>query len=481
MTSNIKIRLIKAWQTEDGRLIWQINPYDPIDKTRFPKKLYLIISSSPKPSVTIADEKPSRIKPSGQFVSLIRKYMPSGSLIDLWLSKSKPQIKVLQIASQNQIHYISTENSRPPVINLITGSPLANVCRLTPKACYTKKQLFEEFNYQEFEKQSFEKLLKGYEKFQDEAHKINTNTESENLASNDLESTKYQRESIKRLKRRRKTFEKTLSKSQNELNQLTPEFLAENKLKATLLQNYAYLVKPGDFSLELTPAQTGLDQKILIDLDPDKKPGSNIEAYFKENKKNLTKLSNLQKRTRKVQAELSKLNEDIMSLEAKPWDDAKIIDVLKKHGVKPSKQESKIQKSEKASVPFRKYVTDDGTVYLVGKGPKENDELTKKAKSNDHWIHTSELPGAHVIIPRASRKNRTLSREQIKRAGMLSIHFSKLREGKAGEVYVTTKHFLKKKKGLPAGMWIVEKSETTYIKYTENEIKALLDCLDLGS
>ena len=58
---------------------------------------------------------------------------------------------------------------------------------------------------------------------------------------------------------------------------------------------------------------------------------------------------------------------------------------------------------------------------------------------------------------------------------MLSIHFSKLRDGKAGEVYVTRKHNIRKKKGLAPGLWIVEKSETVFVRYSEKEIKDLLN------
>ena len=50
----IRIRLQKFWQTEEGTLFWQINPFDAQNKSRYPKKAYLILSTSPKPQLKIS-------------------------------------------------------------------------------------------------------------------------------------------------------------------------------------------------------------------------------------------------------------------------------------------------------------------------------------------------------------------------------------------------------------------------------------------
>jgi predicted ribosome quality control (RQC) complex YloA/Tae2 family protein len=481
LESKVKIRLLKFWQTEEGSLFWQINPYDSDDKNRYPKKAFLILTTTPKPSLSISTQKPGRIKPSGQFVSLLRKHAPAGALLNVWISKTLPKTQLLEISSKGQIHYISLENSRPPVISLNSGDPLTSFCRLTPKSCYTKKQLAPSFDLSHFENISFVDLLNELE---EQASELELSSEEDsNLTSETDDDTlspfsKYQKESAKRLRRRKKTFKKSFDKSTIELNKLSQGYISEIHEKAKLLQTYAYLVKPGEFSLTLDKNLTGLTSKIEIELDPEKSTGANIENYFSLAKKSEKKLASLKSQTNKLEKENSEIDKDLSRLSSEDLPDETVASILNKHGLKADKQTTN-QSNKTSSSPFRKFKTPDGHTYFVGKGPKENDELTKNAKSNDYWVHTSELPGSHVIIPRSTIKDGALSQLQIRQAGMLSIHFSKLREGRAGEVYVTKKHYLKKKKGLAPGLWLVEKSETVFIRYTEEEIKSLLDTLEL--
>lgn len=474
----IRIRLQKFWQTEEGTLFWQINPFDGKNKSRYPKKAYLILTTSPKPQLKFSLQKPERVKPSGQFVSLLRKYMPGGNLAKVWIGKGKSSSRVLEIMSGGKVSYITLDDLRPPMISLLTSDPLTNVCRMTPKSCYTKRSDASPPDLSEFTEVPFSELLKSLEISSDdpsgETEESPTDENDEMLSTNDF--SKYQKESIKRLKRRFKTIKKSLDKARKSV--VTAEDIRMAGEKAKLLQTYAYLVSEEDLVLRLDPSQTG-SESMTIELDPDISVGENIERHFIAAKKLKRSSEVSSKQLKKLLKEYDLLQEAIQRLSNDEVSDSEIEQYLNKFGISLVKQDSsaKDKNTSSANSFFRRYETEQGFVYFVGKGPKENDLLTKSAKSNDYWVHTSEVSGSHVIIPAKTIKDGKLSPTQIKHAGILAIHFSKLREGKAGEVYLTKKHNIKKKKGLAPGLWIVEKSETIFIRYAEKEMRELLNCL----
>ena len=63
--------------------------------------------------------------------------------------------------------------------------------------------------------------------------------------------------------------------------------------------------------------------------------------------------------------------------------------------------------------PYREFRSSTGAAILVGRGADRNDELTfKVARGNDLWLHTRDVPGAHVVVPleRPARRRRDAAR-----------------------------------------------------------------------
>uniref|UniRef100_UPI0025E0874B NFACT RNA binding domain-containing protein n=1 Tax=Sulfurovum sp. TaxID=1969726 RepID=UPI0025E0874B len=58
---------------------------------------------------------------------------------------------------------------------------------------------------------------------------------------------------------------------------------------------------------------------------------------------------------------------------------------------------------------------------MVGRNSKENQALLRKAKANDIWMHTREIPGSHVII-RTDKQN--LPDSVLQAAAKLCVDFS---------------------------------------------------------
>ena len=100
--------------------------------------------------------------------------------------------------------------------------------------------------------------------------------------------------------------------------------------------------------------------------------------------------------------------------------------------------------------PYRS-VTIDGFEVLVGRGARENDELTfHVARPNDVWMHVGGgTPGSHVVI-----RNETGGdppREVIEKAAQLAAWHSKARGAPKVEVHYCRAADVSKEKGAPAG------------------------------
>jgi len=112
---------------------------------------------------------------------------------------------------------------------------------------------------------------------------------------------------------------------------------------------------------------------------------------------------------------------------------------------------------------------------LVGKGAEGSDTLVKESKANDYWLHIAGSTGSHVIIPVRDLAGVSPSDELLRRAGILAVFHSKLRESFAGEVYFSRKQHIRKRKGMAAGLWQIDKAETTMIRFDQEELKLVLD------
>ena len=72
----------------------------------------------------------------------------------------------------------------------------------------------------------------------------------------------------------------------------------------------------------------------------------------------------------------------------------------------------------------------DGFEVLVGKGARQNDELTTKvAAPHDFWLHAAGYAGSHVVIRNPDRLS-ALPRAVIERAAALAAYHSKAREAR---------------------------------------------------
>lgn len=94
----------------------------------------------------------------------------------------------------------------------------------------------------------------------------------------------------------------------------------------------------------------------------------------------------------------------------------------------------------------------EGFEILVGKGARENDQLTfREAAPQDVWLHASGYAGSHVVIRNPERLAQ-LPREVLECAAQLAAYHSKAREARGKvDVHVCRAADVRKPRGFPAG------------------------------
>lgn len=101
-------------------------------------------------------------------------------------------------------------------------------------------------------------------------------------------------------------------------------------------------------------------------------------------------------------------------------------------------------------LPFREFVGDGGAHILVGRGARDNDQLTTRvARPQDVFLHVQGATGAHVIIPRA--KGEQLPAALLLDGALLAHHFSSVAADGRSDVSYTERRYVQKRRGAPVG------------------------------
>jgi predicted ribosome quality control (RQC) complex YloA/Tae2 family protein len=128
------------------------------------------------------------------------------------------------------------------------------------------------------------------------------------------------------------------------------------------------------------------------------------------------------------------------------------------------------EKKELAAIPdtafqFKEFHL-DGWLIRVGRNAKNNDVLTFKASSkNDLWLHARDVPGSHVLIRAVAGK--LVPPAVLEKAAALAAYYSKRKTESLAPVILTERKFVRKVKGMAAGMVRVEKEKIIMIDPSE--------------
>jgi hypothetical protein len=469
----------KFWEYPDRTLLFQIYGNRAKGDEAGERKKHLMIDLRQGSfGLRFIKEKPAAEQKIGTVAAMVRKYLlrtnlsaclkhvPSG---DIWLIFS-------EVSSSPKKWYMQIKNSRPPLLNFIAPDA-KSLLRFGMEGCFTKTQTFTEA----LPGVSSEEFVDYFSQLSADHGTGRAKGRPETAPQPDDqkpgEALALPQKTLRdRLKRRLKTLRGSLAK--NEKSIVTADAVEKLKLEAELLAGYLHLVKSGSHQLQLGPAETGLTAEIQIPLDENMSPGQNLQKKFDKLKKLQKGNQILLKMVDEIQANISALERDIERLAQLSLPPHELSSLEIKYGLKAKASfESKKNRKEghaEAASPFRLFDIPDMGKILVGKGPVENDVMTKKARANDLWLHVVTGTGTHVIIPKNGlAKGVSLDKIQYY-AGVLAVHYSQFRAAREAEVYVTEKRFIKKQKGMPDGLWKVEHAQTRHIVYGEELLSELL-------
>jgi predicted ribosome quality control (RQC) complex YloA/Tae2 family protein len=116
---------------------------------------------------------------------------------------------------------------------------------------------------------------------------------------------------------------------------------------------------------------------------------------------------------------------------------------------------------------LRRYRSSDGYEIVVGRGARENDEVTfRVARSYDMWMHAADYPGSHVVV-RARGRDEAVPHRTLVEAARLAAHFSQARKDAKVAVNYTQRKFVSKPRGAAPGLVYLSSFRTLLVEPAE--------------
>ena len=181
----------------------------------------------------------------------------------------------------------------------------------------------------------------------------------------------------------------------------------------------------------------------------------NIDKLFKQYQKAGRGKSIVARQLGELRSKHAAIEEQTKRLEAiKDWDTWLAIS-----SKIPAKGAPAAPQKEPAAAQGRRYrrIEIDGREVLIGKGARENDELTFDiAAPEDFWFHVADYSGSHVVV-RNPGKDKNLDESILAKAAQLAAYFSQARNSSKVEVHYTKrKHVTKPRRAKPGLVRLLE-------------------------
>jgi predicted ribosome quality control (RQC) complex YloA/Tae2 family protein len=293
----------------------------------------------------------------------------------------------------------------------------------------------------------------------------------EDLAADD--SLERQRSSVRReLVRERKRLEKLISEQNKNIEQAgKAPWLREcgEMLAANFNQ-----IKRGMYQAKLPDFYTGRGQLRTIPLDEALTPQQNLERYFKKSRKLESAAEFAHEALQEAVPALEKVSELLARLDAAAGR-SEIDEVAVEAGVSTPDAPAKARKKRivQRHQPYRRFVAADGSEILVGKGGKDNDELTFKiARGKDVWLHVSGSAGSHVVL-RCTDGGVEPGHEALLDAACLALQYSSIKNEERADVdYTRRKHVSRPPRSAP-GLVVLADRRTLHVKQDRARLERL--------
>lgn len=243
-----------------------------------------------------------------------------------------------------------------------------------------------------------------------------------------------------------------LSKAMAKLNEVTHD--QHYKIWADVLMANMHAIKPGASQVSL-PDFYNNNQLIEIKLKQELSPQKNAEVFYRKSKNQQQEIDRLQKAI--DDKEIEKTKHEALQTQLSNITSLKELRALLQTTLPSTNKKEKL-----ITLPFHEFVYKDYTIW-VGKNAQANDLLTlKHSRKEDLWLHAKDVAGSHVIIKQKSGK--PFPKDVIERAAQLAAYNSKRKSEGLVPVAYTPKKFVRKRKGDPAGMVVVEREDVILVE-----------------
>lgn len=222
-----------------------------------------------------------------------------------------------------------------------------------------------------------------------------------------------------------------------------------------------YRLKKGMTSCRVVNFYEEDEPEVTVELDPTLTPSQNAQKYYNEYRKLSAAEKYLKEQIAAGEEELAYL-ETVLDELSRVQAESGLAEIrqeladegyIKRRSVNGSKH-------MKESAPMR-FCSDDGFEILVGRNNRQNDRLTlKTAAKNDVWLHTKNIPGAHVIIV---TNGRTVPESTLTQAAVIAAYYSKAKDSSQVPVDYTLARYVKKPNGAKPGRVIYENFKTAFV------------------
>jgi predicted ribosome quality control (RQC) complex YloA/Tae2 family protein len=212
---------------------------------------------------------------------------------------------------------------------------------------------------------------------------------------------------------------------------------------------------------------------VTVALDTRLSPAANAQKNYKRYNKLKAGLDITAKRMQKIKGELAFLESVQVSLDACDTIDelAEIEYELVKAGVIRTAA-SAPKATQQPSKPLR-FTSSDGYTIFAGKNNRQNDALTMKTASpDDIWLHTKDIPGAHVLIVEAGGG---VPDTTLLEAAVIAATLSKAKNALKVAVDYAPRKNVRKPAGAKPGMVVYEGYNTVLVDPSPSLYDKLLD------
>jgi predicted ribosome quality control (RQC) complex YloA/Tae2 family protein len=279
--------------------------------------------------------------------------------------------------------------------------------------------------------------------------------------ANRIASNRIRQKSADLLKAEHNCLDKLFLKKQRLLEDLArAENSGENRLFGELLTANLHTLTPGQKSAKLTNYYDG--KEVEIPLDPRVSPSGNAQRYYKLYGKAKTAVVEKKARLAETDKEIAYL-ESVLSFTENAATveetDALRLELIESGYLRRGKRATMKKQTKPAPLS---YDVCGGFFVQVGRNKRENDLLTfKKAAGGDLWLHTTDMPGAHVIL---FTEGREAPAAAVFEAAQIAAWHSTGRASENVPVDYTLVKYVKKPAGARPGMVIFTNNRTLYVK-----------------